>query len=286
MFKYLFCKNYYSKHQIWPNCHFRKPDSLLKKHYEQRSWPSKGEMRKLTYKAFKEIEFEKTLDFDFNDVTPELLKDSALAPLRKHWYTAFDNCAFVKLYGKRKPYCNEYDEKRVLMKYLKTESDQETRKKILDTMNGHFRFGEDDISVLCGKNQELKTGGGRNFVKQTMNQRLEQTCMEDNLSKHILKYLPDQTMTNTELEVLKRMTSAVYNLRNREDIINMDFSKWNLAFRQGLVGPFGHVIDCLFGLPGPLYATTHLWFTNATVFTNSRLHPPDIGPYKLQRLSN
>jgi len=45
------------------------------------------------------------------------------------------------------------------MKYLKTESDQETRKKIMDTMNGHFRFGEDDISVLCGKNQELLLGG-------------------------------------------------------------------------------------------------------------------------------
>jgi len=87
MFKYLFCKNYYSKHQIWPNCYFKKTHSPLKKHYEQRSWPSKGDMRKLTYKAFKEVEFEKTLDFDYNDVTPELLKDSALAPLRKHWYT-------------------------------------------------------------------------------------------------------------------------------------------------------------------------------------------------------
>lgn len=83
------------------------------------------------------------------------------------------------------------------------------------------------------------------FIKHPFKQRLYQTCIEMNLAKKVFPYFPDQTMSATELDTLKRMCGAVYSLQRDGEIVNMDFDKWNTRFRHNLVAQFGRLIDQL-----------------------------------------
>lgn len=55
------------------------------------------------YELWSNVVFSKTLNYDFTPDQTELIKDSALAPPFKYWYTMFDKCCFKYRYNKKCP---------------------------------------------------------------------------------------------------------------------------------------------------------------------------------------
>nr|QMP82287.1 RNA-dependent RNA polymerase [Lepidopteran anphe-related virus OKIAV50] len=179
------------------------------------------------------------------------------------------------LYGQRKPRSWTDFEPRVLARYLKGD-EGELAKKILDQENFFYNHSRDDIVQLCRKERELNLKG-RVFCKQTYEMRLMQVCMEKSLSDNVLPYVREQTMTNTELEVAKRMDKVASHIKEKGHAnLNLDLSSWNQLNRHDLNKYLFHELDELHGRKN-LYSDSHLWFNRCMVLLSSRLTPPEIG---------
>nr|DBA44338.1 TPA_asm: RdRp [Diachasmavirus michiganense] len=263
-----FCKNYIIKRKRWPNC--KTVPKELQKAYKQGVYPAKYEH---SLDIWHLLVFDKVFEYDYSPDTTELIKDSSAAEEMPNWYAEYDNCAFMHLYGKRKPRV-DYSRKstRVMQRFL-TGEEFEVEKKIFELDNNYFD-PKDNTACLCRKEQELKPNG-RLFVKQPYEQRLAQTSMENNIAKQYMKYVPEQTMTIGEVQLMRRLAEAAKGQKQeRLEIFNLDLTKWNMKFRHALVEPFGAVLDELFGMKN-LYKNNHTWFILSQVFCNSRLAPPD-----------
>lgn len=58
--------------------------------------------------------------------------------------------------------------------------------------------------------------------------RLLQVCLEKSLSENILPCIEEQTMTNTELEVAKKMDQVASTIsKDGQYNANLDITKWN-----------------------------------------------------------
>lgn len=118
-----------------------------------------------------------------------------------------------------------------MSRYLKG-TEGELAQKILDQENFHYNHLRDDIVQLCRKERDLNVEG-RVFCKQTYEMRLMQVCLEKALNDNILPSIREQTMTNTELEVAKRMDKVASTIsRDGNYNINLDLSKWNQLQRH------------------------------------------------------
>ena len=194
-----------------------------------------------------EVEFSKIFDNDFSPDRSELLKDSSLASPCSEWYSNYDPCAFSNLYGKKKPKFppgTKRSTTRTMKRFL-VGHPRETEIKIKN-MDLNYLDLEHSTAIVCRKERELKLEG-RSYLKQTYEQRLCQTSMELNLSKNVMKYFKEQTMTEGELEQLRRMGATVHKQGKNLEVLNIDLSKRNSAFRHTLVYFFGKTIDQMFG---------------------------------------
>lgn len=264
-----FTLNYYKKHKKWPKVDKSWLCSSLKYYCKRNRFPVK--LDKLPLEVWDTVVFEKNLEFDYTPDTSSLLKDSAISPDMEFWTTSYDHCAFVNLYGRSKPRL-DYDNsmKRVISRFLESgESEAELIVKLIDS-------GKIDTNLLfytlARKERELNIKG-RFFCKQTYLLRLAQTCSEKNMVQ-ILKYIPEQTMTNSELQLMNKHCSSVIGMTKNLEIINIDFEKWCLKFRHQLVSPFYRDFDRLFGM-NSFFTNSHLWYTGGLVFLNSRFAPPN-----------
>lgn len=73
-----------------------------------------------------------------------------------------------------------------------------------------------------------------------------QVLRENNIAESIFPYFEDQTMTNSEVLVLKRQENLSNPNQTTEVVINIDLSKWNLHFKDNSVRPLDKVLDQLF----------------------------------------
>lgn len=267
--KEIFCKSHYSRHQRYPPVIDN--GSLLCDIMLRQNRPIYRADR-IDLKDFERLMFCKTFDFDYNFDTSTLIKDTASAPLMSSWSSTYDTCAFAELYNKPHPghsYC--YANTRVVLNYLQgNPSDVMNKIKEIEEM---FFDPDHELCSYCRKEREIKDDG-RVFVKQCYLQRLIQVLREKNIADSLFPYFEDQTMTNTEVQVLKRQENLSNPNKVTEVIINIDLSKWNLHFRDNSVRPLGVFIDQLFGFKH-LFAETHRWFLLACILCNSRLCPPD-----------
>ena len=224
-----------------------------------------------------EIEFSKIFDYDFSPDTSEILKDSSLASPFSEWFSNYDPCAFSNIYGKKKPkfLTGKARSTTRTMKRFLVGHPRETEIKIKNK-DLNYQDLDHSTAIVCRKERELKLEG-RSYLKQAYEQRLCQTSMELNLSKNVMKYFKEQTMTEGELEQLKRMGATVHKQGKNLEVLNLDLSKWNSTFRHTLVYFFGKSIDQMFGFEN-LFRNNHYWFLTCHVFTNSRLFPPDYDP--------
>jgi hypothetical protein len=215
----------------------------------------------------------KELEYDYTPDVIDLLSDKACAPTRSKWAQTFDSCGFRQHYNLRRPYISEREETRVLVRYLKG-SENEVE-EVINEVNQRANSTEDDIRVLCPKEGEEKLEG-RFFVKLTYRRRLYQTSTEHNIAQ-VMKYFPYQTMTMSELELLKTlgiMSRCIASGLIDDTIpINLDIKKFNMQFREDMVNPLFQELDNIFGFEW-VYQDTHAGFDRSVFMTNLRTRPP------------
>lgn len=262
-------KNYFAKHGRYPNISEcpEQLDSYFKKNLEIPHSLNKQ------YHLWRQIRFAKTLNYDFTPDQTELLKDSATCSNLSSWPANYDRCAFKILYNKDPPnYPPPTSESRTIGAFLNATPD-EVRKLINQRENGVFDE-ENKICMQCMKELELKINGGREFTKQTAEQRLVQTSLEYNIANSIFPYVPEQSMTDGEILAMRRSLDQVNRLTKNSEFIALDISKWCFSFRHSTTRWLGKIYDDLFGL-NKVYENSHLFFINCNIFSSYRMNPPD-----------
>lgn len=237
--------------------------------------PTSKEKNRILLSSWSHVILSKNHELSLEIDEKELLKDTACAPPRSEWFLPYDNCAFYALHGQKKPRGTGTYEPRVLSRYLKGE-EGELATKIANQEALLYDHDRDDIVQLCRKERELNVDG-RVFCKQTYEMRLMQVCLEKSLSDNVLPFIREQTMTNSELEVAKRMDKVASKIAKQGNYnINLDLSKWNQLQRHDLNKYIFAELDRLHGREN-LYSDSHLWFNRCMVLLSSRLTPPRIG---------
>jgi hypothetical protein len=273
-FNYHYTKNFFKEHGRWPahkclaNCH-----PLIVKHSLNHSWPVGEDMRSLSPRDWGRTCMEKELDYDFTPDVIDLLSDKACAPTRSKWSQTFDSCGFLLHHKLKRPFYGEREETRVLVRYLKGSEDE--LRDVLNEIDSRKPSIEDDICVLCPKEGEEKSEG-RLFAKLTYRRRLYQTSTEHNIAQ-VMKYFPYQTMTISELELLKILGTMGRSIATgpQDDTIpiNLDIKKFNMQFREPMVNPLFRELDNIFGFNW-VYQDTHAGFDRSVYMTNLRTRPP------------
>lgn len=238
--------------------------------------PGKKEKNHIPLTDWESILLQQNHELSLEIDEKELLKDTACAPPRHEWFIPYDPCTFKFLYNQRKPKASGEYEPRALSRYLKG-TEGELSENIANQEKLYYHHERDDIAQLCRKERELNVLG-RVFCKQTYEMRLMQVCMEKSLGDNILPLIREQTMSNSELEVAKRIDRVVSNITNPGEYnINLDLSKWNQLQRHDLNKYIFNEFDLLHGRRN-LYSDSHLWLNRCMVLFSSRLTPPEISP--------
>lgn len=141
------------------------------------------------------LEFEQEFQFDdFEDFTV-LLSDTAISPYRSHWYSIYSK-DLTKFTAPP-----DMEESRwVLIEILKRP--QVSCKKIRETIQSRNIPNEWLVIGLHSKERELKMKS-RLFAMMVLEMRLYFGMTEKNIAEKIFPYIPFQTMTWTDSDLLK-----------------------------------------------------------------------------------
>lgn len=134
------------------------------------------------------------------------------------------------------------------------------------------------IVALYPKEREFKLDP-RMFSMMVFEMRLFFALTESNIADSVFKYLPQQTMTHSRLEIMKRFLTMTQP-RRASDVIHLfleiDLSRWNLRWRPLTVHGIGEVLDDMFGLPG-VFTYVHEFFSKCMIVVRTReLEPSGI----------
>lgn len=221
------------------------------------------------------LRFRKNFEFNYSPDLSEITKDSSCAPNRSALATQYDRCSYRYLYNKRPPTLSpgtKVGYLRSIEAYIKAEPDL-VRTLINEREEGIYRQ-EDHIIIQCGKELELKESSGRAFTKQTSNQRYVQVSLEQGIATSIFPFVPEQSMTDSEISIINRHMAHVFSLGGTSVLINIDLTKWCLRQRVNNTSFGGKIYDELFGLKG-IYENSHHFFYKVPAACNSRFSPPD-----------
>lgn len=263
MLSYFRKKGYYPKMKTYP--------TEFKVFIDKNKEPTEKLMT--MYDLWGQIEFDKTLHFNYSPDLAEITKDSACAVEFQEWPSTFDRCAFRYHYNKDPPYYGgNKSHRRVIEAFIKAEPDL-LRKEINKREKGPIDM-KDKIIIQCGKELELKEDTGRAFTKQTATQRYFQVSLEANTADGIFPYVDEQSMTEGETAIANKHMSQVKSMGGTSEFVSLDLTKWCLRHRQVMIRPLGRMYDELFGLNG-IYENSHLFFCGVPTFCNNRFSPPD-----------
>lgn len=275
-FRETYTYNFFKKRGTYPNMMIlTELPGPLRTCLEEVRYPTSKELEEISLGDWSNILLKKNHELSLEIDERELLKDTACAPPREEWFLPYDPCGFKILHGQKKPRGSGTYEPRVMARYLKGDPG-ELAQKIQEQEQLFYNHMRDDITQLCRKERELNSLG-RVFCKQTFEMRLFQVCLEKSLGENILPLIREQTMTNTELEVIKRMDKVASNISHEGSYnVNLDLSKWNQLQRHDLNKYIFNEFDQLHGREN-LYSDSHPWFNRCMVLLSSRLTPPRIG---------
>lgn len=134
---------------------------------------------------------------------------------------------------------------------------------------------------LRPKERELKIKA-RLFAMMVLEMRLYFGMTEKNIAEKIFPYIPYQTMTWTDSELLKVLLdlSALYRKSPNKDknqlniVVSLDFNKFNQRWRYESTKRIFRTMDQLLGTPG-LIEYSHKFFESAFFYLTSNLRPPN-----------
>ncbi|KAK9877807.1 hypothetical protein WA026_019487 [Henosepilachna vigintioctopunctata] len=270
MFKLVFCRNYYKEKRTWPPVEYNDTTSTrVAKNISKDTWDECAKFPWLS-KEFADIRLKQCLSFDMHIDISDLLADKSIIPCRSQWIHEYDKQVHRTMYGKFPS---------AVISYL--EADEVSVEKIIKTIDSGFLPDEWKVIVAVAKEREQKRDAARWYAKMTPEMRLYQTSTESNLAKEIFPYLPHQTMTLNEeqlLRLLLRMTSPKRTSCSDEfRYIVIDFANWCTNHRHELTAPTFRQIDNLFGFRN-IYFFTQLFPIQSLLLFQDRFCPPEQGP--------
>jgi hypothetical protein len=249
MFKHLTLSGYIRYHTSWPKflCPPALGTTLRRLYLNQVTVLPMGSYPMSDLDA---IEFGKFVEYDYSEDYLKFLDDKAICPgareMSKFWFS-----------GARQ------ETRRLLQKILELKSFS-TVELIERLRKGNF---EDDEYVveLTQKERELKIAA-RCFCKLPFSVRTFFTSTEFNLKEQFMsKYMPQQTMTMSNTDTKKRLYNMVKDAKDRSrTLLEVDFSRWNLRWREETVSGISLQLEQIFGLPG-VFSQAHPFFERATV---------------------
>lgn len=206
------------------------------------------------------VEFGKFIEFDYSDDFLKFLDDKAISSganeLWKFWWPSTI-----------KP------ERRLLLKALNEKKID--MHEIIDRLRRGKTTRDEEIVELTQKERELKNAA-RCFAKLPLPVRCFFTATEYNLGEYLMKdYFPQQTMTMSDAETKTRLYNMTFRTKGRKSaVLEVDFSRWNLAMRESLVKFVGRILEKPFGLPG-IFSQAHAFFSRATWVLTDKHSLPD-----------
>lgn len=265
-----FCMNFIRQEGRWPNLIVLDPNSRVARLYarQQTNWiQSKDQMDLMEWEP---VVLCQNFDFDYCKDFTQLIDDKSISTYLDHWDSVYDS----DLLGYVPPAAIE--SRRVILEILRrSDIDIEeilTRIMTRDIPREWFVIG------LHSKERELKIDP-RLFVMLVLEVRMYFCVTELNLAEKIFKYFPQQTMTSSESDLVTRLLKVTDKYGSKRDVIpvviNIDFEKWNLRWRESTTNDIFRVIDNLFGTPG-LYTFSHEFFKKSMFYLVSRYRPPTV----------
>lgn len=230
MFVKTFIKFFLEKHETWPLIDFRfTPNPHIALAHLQNRWLNETELERTNLLDWNVIEFKQTFNFDYGIDTTELLSDKSCAPELKNWTQLYDACGFKVLWDQSKPY-GDISERRVILRYCRGRPGE--TEEIINEVNQQTYDANNNIAVLCRKERELKQTG-RLFCEQTYKQRLLQTSCENNIAKFIFPLVKEQTMSDGEITLRKKIWSIFSIMKTGNGVaIILDLHRWNIYQRH------------------------------------------------------
>jgi hypothetical protein len=244
VFCHMVLSAYIKKHGVWPRLlYLRKGTDLEKLNTRQE--------RRITYwsyplKDWDHVEWTKILEIDYFQNFLELIDDKSISFKRSEKHLTWDH--------DEKP----SSQRRLLLEVLR--SDELDIESICRQVSRRDIPYDWFIVSLYPKEREFKLAA-RMFSMMVIQMRCFFTCLEANLADGIFKYLPQQTMTKSKLQVQEKFldfTDPGRSIHTHSLMIEIDLSRWNLRWRQLVVGMFGHDLNKMYGVKGT-FTVTH-WF--------------------------
>lgn len=270
-----FSRNYYKQKRKWPNLEFGEfSDPYVKQCYEGGYWGEKPNEPWTTH-MFRDTVFKKTLEFDHQIYTADLLADKAIIPGLSHWPREYDSQAHRTLHG-RFPSAPPRESNNVIMQYVSRE--EVNVRDIITTVSKGQVPPEWKVTLGVAKEREMKKRKARFFGKLVLEMRLFQVATENNI-KHVFKFIPHQTMTKSEDDLFKHLLK-ISETSSTEDggavFMSMDFSSWCTSFRYEGVTPLFEELDRLLGVNNVMAYTQKFPLESILLFQD-RFCPPRQG---------
>ncbi|UHK03163.1 MAG: RNA-dependent RNA polymerase [Hangzhou cletus punctiger lispivirus 1] len=215
-----------------------------------------------------QISFLKVFEYnDYEDFT-NLLSDTAISPPRSKWTMIYNRFLL------RCSHTPDYDySRRTLINILKR--NELSMAEIRETISSGKVPSDWLIVAVHSKERELKIAA-RLFAMMVLEMRMYFASTEKNISDTFFKYVPTQTMTNSEAELTQKLLTLT-NINTKQKhlpvMISCDIEKFNMRWRQETTSPFFLFLDELFGLSN-YYTYSHHFFEKVFICLASNYHPP------------
>lgn len=270
-----FVTSYILKHSKWPpmmwSCDQSSVPSGIRVAQERNQDPNHPDITRIhgpTCPAdYLYVKLEPIAEFDYVDNIIPLLKDRTVSLLRSQVFDTFlrDNTK-----KKRIPWA----ETRLLLAYLMCPEVMKNHQRYIRRfMNAKDlgQFADYLVIKIVPKEKELKVDF-RGFGCKTADDRLRSVIQEQNTARFLKNYCPEQTMTLSELDILRKL-SAYRNILeaypgHKVIYIVIDASKWNNRQRHAVISPLADA------LLDPLY-NTRIFAKTQEAFHKTFVYVPD-----------
>ncbi|DBA37058.1 TPA_asm: L [Medicago alphacytorhabdovirus 1] len=272
MFKFLFCKEYKSKYGSYPK--IRDCQTLLSTELQEND-PAATQRGSHDLSEWDRIRFKQTYKWPETFNLSMIVADKAISPTRSELKNLIENKGTVM----------DSDLRRGVKRWLNDKSLDPI--EFLTNINDGI-FPTDHLIIgLTPKERELNTTP-RMFTLMSHLLRVYIVITEQLLSDHILGMFPQITMTDSLLDLTRKMYSTVKNQsslkkRGNKDrgwvsrtvCISLDFEKWNGHMRKEMTSGVFTAIGELFGLP-ELYNKTYDLFSQSYYYLADGSYVPKI----------
>lgn len=243
-FKHELLASYLRKNQGWPPMIFEDSGTTLERLY--RKQVTRVALGEYPSSDWDSAWIGKIVEFDYHYDITELLDDKSCAPRRALMEGFYNKSLQDRTF------------RRLLSMFVTQNVDIES----LIHQFAKNELPDDYYNILVyPKEKEFKVAP-RMFCMLTYWIRLILAIIQENIKKKVFPMFPQQSMTMSRNELTRSMLKMTAG--GRPLFIEVDFSSWNLKFRDLLMCYYGRTLDKLFGVAG-FFGKSNYVFSRSTI---------------------